>query len=66
MDCFVAKAPRNDAVGFRFNFKQQMCVIILAARFARGLLKLAALSNQRARGGRAPDAPDSRVCMGSG
>jgi hypothetical protein len=22
--------------------------------------------NQRARGGRAPDAPDSRVCMGSG
>jgi hypothetical protein len=28
--------------------------------------QLAALSNQRARGGRAPDAPDSRVCNGSG
>ena len=32
-------------------------------RFAR---KLLTLSNQRAQGGRAPDAPDRRVCNGSG
>src|SRR5580704_19459 len=30
--------------------------------FARGIHLFPALSNQRARGGRAPDAPDSRVC----
>jgi hypothetical protein len=29
-------------------------------------LEIPALSNQRARGGRAPDAPDSRVCNDSG
>jgi hypothetical protein len=42
MDCFVASAPRNDGERAvlrraRFNFKQQMSVRILAARFARAL-----------------------------
>src|SRR5258708_21315164 len=40
MDCFVASAPRNDVVSSDSSFKEQMCVRILAAGFARALRHL--------------------------
>src|SRR6202035_4094376 len=37
MDCFVARAPRNDAVGVLILFKQQIRVRVLAAGGARAM-----------------------------
>src|SRR5882757_11480127 len=50
MDCFVASAPRNDVVSSASSFKEQMCVRILAARFARALRRLSPPRKQRAQG----------------
>jgi hypothetical protein len=53
---------------FDSNFKEQVRVkqtFAISRRVSPEVCQqLAALSNQRARGGRAPDAPDSRVCNG--
>jgi hypothetical protein len=50
----------------RHTTLSQICVRDLAAPCARGLPENSLPSNERAQGGRAPDAPDSRVCNDCG
>src|ERR1700676_2447119 len=57
LDCFVASAPRNDA-------KAQL--LVLAARKRPGYAKNLVPLKRGRRECRALDAPDSRVCNGSG
>ena len=70
LDCFVASAPRNDGVGVSIRFQapriRRHTLAISRRTSPEVCYQIPALSNQRARGGRAPDAPDSRVCNGSG
>src|SRR5665811_2471513 len=57
MDCFVASAPGNDALSFDSNFKQQMCVRILAARCcpnSKGTLSLQGRGSRECRMRAAP------------
>jgi hypothetical protein len=58
LDCFVASAPRKDVGTYLRD---------LAARFLLEVCSLVRLPLERGRREcRAPDAPDSRVCNGSG
>ena len=58
MDCFVASAPRNDAK----THLRDLAACIFCARYSF----ISRPPNRGRRECRAPDAPDSRVCNGSG
>jgi hypothetical protein len=67
---FAARWARLSGTTIDFDFHTAEATSVIASHsfaisphvFARGFRLFPALSNQRAQGGRAPDAPDSRVC----